>query len=351
MAARPGGRSATTWWSPPRGRRPCSATPGSRFTPRTSATATSSAGPCGCRWSGEAIPIVADDYADPAKGTGAVKITPAHDFNDWAVGQRHALPAINVMDTRARIVLKDNARVLGGRPTRRGAHRLRRARPLRGARAGGHARGGGRLARRDRRGGPHRAARRPLEGRDRAVPDRPVVRRRGEARRPGAAGGADGRTRILPERAGEDLLPLAREHRALVHLAPALVGAPDPGVVRRGGPSLLRDDRGGGARAGRGEGAHPRSRRARHLVLVRHLADRYARVAGGHARAAALLPDERARHGLRHPLLLGRPDDDDAARADRRGAVPRRLHPRRSSATRRARRCRSRSATSSTRSS
>jgi valyl-tRNA synthetase len=52
---------------------------------------------------GRSIPIVADAYADPAKGTGAVKITPAHDFNDWAVGQRAALPAINVMDTRAHI--------------------------------------------------------------------------------------------------------------------------------------------------------------------------------------------------------------------------------------------------------
>ncbi len=58
---------------------------------------------------GRSIPIVADEYADPAKGTGAVKITPAHDFNDWEVGQRQNLRAINVMDTRARIALRDNA--------------------------------------------------------------------------------------------------------------------------------------------------------------------------------------------------------------------------------------------------
>ncbi len=38
---------------------------------------------------GRAIPLIADDYADPEKGTGAVKITPAHDFNDWEVGKRH----------------------------------------------------------------------------------------------------------------------------------------------------------------------------------------------------------------------------------------------------------------------
>ncbi|RAP40156.1 valine--tRNA ligase [Rhodovulum viride] len=58
---------------------------------------------------GRSIPIVADDYADPTKGTGAVKITPAHDFNDWGVGQRTGLRAINIMSTRAAIFLKDNA--------------------------------------------------------------------------------------------------------------------------------------------------------------------------------------------------------------------------------------------------
>ncbi len=42
-----------------------------------------------CRWSAASIPIVADEYADPEKGTGAVKITPAHDFNDFEVGKRH----------------------------------------------------------------------------------------------------------------------------------------------------------------------------------------------------------------------------------------------------------------------
>ncbi len=47
---------------------------------------------------GRRIPIVPDEYADPEKGTGAVKITPAHDFNDFAVGKRHGLPMINVLD-------------------------------------------------------------------------------------------------------------------------------------------------------------------------------------------------------------------------------------------------------------
>src|ERR1700760_4973549 len=47
---------------------------------------------------GRRIPIVGDDYADPEKGTGAVKITPAHDFNDFEVGRRHDLPLISVLD-------------------------------------------------------------------------------------------------------------------------------------------------------------------------------------------------------------------------------------------------------------
>jgi len=58
---------------------------------------------------GRRIPIVADAYADPQKGTGAVKITPAHDFNDWAVGERCGLRAINVMTTRAAMHLRENA--------------------------------------------------------------------------------------------------------------------------------------------------------------------------------------------------------------------------------------------------
>jgi valyl-tRNA synthetase len=56
---------------------------------------------------GRRIPIVADDYADPTKGSGAVKITPAHDFNDFGVGKRAGLKALNVMDAFARIVADD----------------------------------------------------------------------------------------------------------------------------------------------------------------------------------------------------------------------------------------------------
>ena len=52
---------------------------------------------------GRRIPIVADAYSDPEKGTGAVKITPAHDFNDFEVGRRHDLPMPSVLDRLGRV--------------------------------------------------------------------------------------------------------------------------------------------------------------------------------------------------------------------------------------------------------
>ena len=67
---------------------------------------------------GRRIPIVADDYSDPEKGSGAVKVTPAHDFNDFEVGKRHDLPQINVLRR--------------GRPPGAGRQRGLSARPARG---------------------------------------------------------------------------------------------------------------------------------------------------------------------------------------------------------------------------
>ena len=65
---------------------------------------------------GRRIPIIGDTYADPEKGTGAVKITPAHDFNDFEVGKRHNLPLINVLDDEAGLDLRDNAAFLRNVP-------------------------------------------------------------------------------------------------------------------------------------------------------------------------------------------------------------------------------------------
>jgi valyl-tRNA synthetase len=63
---------------------------------------------------GRLIPVVADEYSDPEKGTGAVKITPAHDFNDFEVGKRRRLKAINIMTVEAAMNLSENEDFLAG---------------------------------------------------------------------------------------------------------------------------------------------------------------------------------------------------------------------------------------------
>jgi valyl-tRNA synthetase len=65
---------------------------------------------------GRRIPIVADDYSDPEKGSGAVKVTPAHDFNDFEVGRRHDLPQISVLDQEAALTLLGNEDYLRALP-------------------------------------------------------------------------------------------------------------------------------------------------------------------------------------------------------------------------------------------
>ncbi len=63
---------------------------------------------------GRRVEIVADEYADPTTGTGAVKITPAHDFNDFEVGKRAGLRAINIMNIDGTICIKENEDFLEG---------------------------------------------------------------------------------------------------------------------------------------------------------------------------------------------------------------------------------------------
>ncbi len=63
---------------------------------------------------GRRIPIVADEYPDPTTGTGAVKMTPAHDFNDFDVGKRQGLRQVNVLTADGRITIKNNEDFLEG---------------------------------------------------------------------------------------------------------------------------------------------------------------------------------------------------------------------------------------------
>src|SRR6202046_3601726 len=65
---------------------------------------------------GRRIPVIGDDYADPEKGSGAVKITPAHDFNDFEVGKRQGLPLINVFNAEAKLNVAANDAFFKGVP-------------------------------------------------------------------------------------------------------------------------------------------------------------------------------------------------------------------------------------------
>ena len=269
---------------------------------------------------GRRLPIVADDHADPEQGSGAVKITPAHDFNDFEVGRRHDLAVVNVL-------------------RRRGEGQRERAGSLPGPRQDGGAQARARRppsAGPDREGGaarPHRAARRPLGRSDRALAHGPVVRRCRDAGEARHRGGGDGPHPLRAPALGEHLFRVDAQHPALVHLAPALVGAPHPGVVRAGRPRLRRRHRGRGGGAGGAalrpeRAARPRRGRAGHLVLIGPLAVLDARLARADGRARDLLPQQRPDHRLRHHLLLGRPDGDAGHALHGRCPLPHRLHPR-----------------------
>ena len=87
---------------------------------------------------GREIPVIADTYVDPAFGTGCVKITPAHDFNDYAVGQRHNLPLFNIFTPAARVI-SDTAADMGIAEKYRGLDRFAaRAQIVADLSAGGH---------------------------------------------------------------------------------------------------------------------------------------------------------------------------------------------------------------------
>ena len=65
---------------------------------------------------GRRIPIVVDDYVDQEFGSGCVKITPAHDFNDYDLGKRHNLPLINILTDDAHILAEAEVFDLKGQP-------------------------------------------------------------------------------------------------------------------------------------------------------------------------------------------------------------------------------------------
>ena len=93
---RTAGRDLITWSSPPPVPRPCSATPRLRCILATIAIDPWWAKVVTLPLVGRRIPVVADEHVDPEFGSGCVKITPAHDFDDNAIGARHGLEMVNI---------------------------------------------------------------------------------------------------------------------------------------------------------------------------------------------------------------------------------------------------------------
>ncbi len=184
---------------------------------------------------GRRIPIIADEYSDPQKGTGAVKITPAHDFNDFEVGKRHNLALVNVLDVEGQLNLERNEAFLRDVPPSGeleltlAYHGLDRfaAREKVVARMDA----AGLLAKTEQH--THTVPHGDRSG----VVIEPYLTDQWyvDARRLAPAG-ACGRPRwphrLRAPQLGDDLFQLDGEHSALVHLSPALVGAPNSRLVR-----------------------------------------------------------------------------------------------------------------------
>ena len=308
---------------------------------------------------GRLMTIVGDEYSDPEKGTGAVKITPAHDFNDFEVGKRHEAEGarpINILDAGAKVILKDNLAFFEGVESDHDHARLLAAvdgqdRFVARLRIVEMMALAGLLAKIE----PHTHMV-PHADRSNAVvepwlTDQWYVDAKTLAE-PAIAAVREGRTQFVPkswEKTYYDWLEniqpwcVSRQlwwgHQIPAWYSPwggvfveetedaAYAAALADGVER----GVLSDDE-ARAIAGRtgeaGGDVQARRGRARHLVFFGALAVLDARLAGRNARAEAVLSDRRPGDRFRHHLLLGRADDDDGPAFPKRDPVPRRLHPR-----------------------
>jgi valyl-tRNA synthetase len=274
---------------------------------------------------GRSIPIVADDYADPTKGSGAVKITPAHDFNDFQVGKRHGLEAINILDAFGRI--NDNAPEAEYRGHDRFVARkmvieaFEHLELLKGIEKTRHM-----VPHGDRSGvviEPWLTDQWYVDAGPWPFPPSRRWRRGPRSSSP---------------KLGQDLFRVDAEHPALVHQPPALVGPPDPGLVRRRTARSMsprrevrvaEDAREAGAAVGRiTRRTDPGRGRSRHLVLLGPVAVLDLGWPEKTADLERFYPTHDPGHRLRHHLLLGRPDDDDGPALHRSGPVPARGHQR-----------------------
>ncbi len=222
------------------------------------------------------VPVIADARVEPGFGTGALKITPGHDPVDFEIGREHGLPEPMVigLDGRMNAEVPDFDGLSQEEATERILDWLRERGQLESREHYRHA--VGHCERCETRVEPLISLQWFVRD-DRA-------RSAGDPGIPGRAGA------VPPASARSGLPQLDGGDSALVRVAPALVGAPHPGLVLR----VRGRDRGGRpsrpVRGVRRSGASPGRGRARHVVLVRAVAVRDARVAGQHGRSRELLP-------------------------------------------------------------
>ncbi len=325
------GRCATTWCgrtahpirraasrSPRRDPRPSSVTPRSRSIRTTRATRTWSVSGCCIPFVDRIVPIIADASVEPGFGTGAVKITPAHDHNDFATGRRHALPVIDVMtddghmnaaagpyagltraEARTRILADLEAR---GDLVETRDHEM----------VVGHCERSGDVVE-------------PRIKTQWFINVKPMAELAMTAVR-------EGRTRFVSERFETDVLRLDGGHPRVERQPPAVVGSPDPGVVLPG------RSRHGVRRRRRPRPLHARARGPRPSCdRTRTSSTPGSRAGCGPSppsagptprRPGPLLPGHGDGDRLRHHLLLGGPDDDARRVADGPRAVQHRVPPR-----------------------
>ena len=267
---------------------------------------------------GREIPIVADEHVDPAFGTGCVKVTPAHDPNDFAIGQRHGLPQITVM------ARDGSMNAAAGRFVGMDRFEARQA-------VVAEMEAEGFLVKVE----PHRHSV-PFSDRGK-VPVEPLLSTQWFVKAEPLAARCrealeQGEPRFVPERWAKvyrDWLTDIRDwcvSRQLWwgHRIPAwYVVSESGGQITDTTPYVVARDEAEArakaeARFGEAGGAGAGSRRARHLVLQRSLALLHPGLAGGEQRRSGqLVSHQRAGDRLRHHLLLGGAHDHDGRRLSR----------------------------------
>ena len=229
--------AATSWW-PPRARRPCSGDTAVAVHPEDERYQHSSGGTLRLPLAERDIPIIADAYVDPAFGSGCVKITPAHDFNDYEIGAAPRAAAASTFSRRAR-----------RSPTRcRSASAASTASRRASACSRSSTRAG--LIEKHREAPARRAARRPQRRGARALAHRPVVREASPRwPRPAIAAVEQGRTRFVPENWSRTYFEWMRNIKDWCISRQLWWGHRIPAWYDAAGRSLRGPQRGGGARA------------------------------------------------------------------------------------------------------